>query len=85
MNAKPLFCAFFLSRSTAFADNDPAADLKEADRLLNTTFNQVKERLSDDESGKARLVRAQRAGLPFAIQNVHFNPAVKAAALWRRW
>jgi uncharacterized protein YecT (DUF1311 family) len=53
-----------LSLAATAALADPGSDLKKADQALNQTFRKIQKRL-DDEAGKARLVKAQRAWIAF--------------------
>ncbi|HEY4191496.1 MAG TPA: lysozyme inhibitor LprI family protein [Mesorhizobium sp.] len=53
-----------LMASAALAQS-PGADFQKADKALNRNFKQIVTRLSDDPSGKARLVRSQRAWVAF--------------------
>jgi len=59
--------------AAALADSDPAADYQKADKALNQAFRQIEHRMADDASGKAQLVKAQKAWIAFRDAECSFQ------------
>ena len=62
---RPLIAALTVCLATSSFAASPASDLKMADQTLNQTYQRIIKRLSDDNDGRSRLVKAQKAWVAF--------------------